>query len=256
MTLGSGSTRVPRWPGPDGPGRLRSGVFLPGNRRKLWVRLVMIAAAAGLFVVGYQWGNRFQHRGGPPAIGGVLVAPPIDLSDFHLQDPDGRPVNRDRLAQGWALLTYGDLTQAQGQLAISRLIEVHNRLAERPELSAELRLVLVQSGSAPNLARDFNRLTPALDHRRGWAGRAGQVGGCPGRGPGAPPGDTAGALLFLIAPGGNLVALFTPGQGPATVAQDLMALADYPDLLQPPERPSIAPPATSTVVPSTEPSTQ
>lgn len=231
-------------------------MFLPGNRRKLWVRLVMIVAAAGLFVVGYQWGNRFQHRGGPPAIGGVLVAPPIALSDFHLQDPDGRPVNRDRLAQGWALLTYGDLTQAQGQLAISRLIEVHNRLAERPELSAELLLVLVQSGSAPNLARDFNRLTPALVIAEGGPDELAKLADALGGAPAPLPGDTAGALLFLIAPGGNLVALFTPGQGPATVAQDLMALADYPDLLKPPERPSIAPPATSTVVPSTEPSTQ
>jgi len=120
-------------------------VFLPGNRRSLPVRLVMIAAAVGLFVVGYQWGNRFQHRGGPPTIAGVLVSPPIALSDFALQDPEGRPVSRDRLSQGWTLLTYGDLTQAQGHLAVNRLLEVFNRLADHPALRAELRLDVLES---------------------------------------------------------------------------------------------------------------
>jgi hypothetical protein len=213
-------------------------MFLPDKRRPLWVRLVMIAAAAGLFVVGYQWGNRFKHHRGPPAIAGVLVSPPIELSDFHLQDPDGLPVDRERLGQGWTLLTYGDLTSAQGHLAINRLIEIRNRLADHPELSADLRLVLVQTSDAPNLARDFSRLTPSLLIAGGGPNELAKLADALGGAPPPVPGDDAGAMLFLIAPGARLVALFTPGQGPATVATDLVALSEYPDLLTHTEPPA------------------
>jgi hypothetical protein len=233
-------------------------VFLPGNRRSLPVRLVMIAAAAGLFVVGYQWGNRYQHHPGPPAIAGVLVSPPIDLSDFALQDPDGRPVTRDRLSEGWTLLTYGDLTQAQGHLAVNRLVEIHNRLADRPELRAGLRLVLVQSGDAPNLARDFNRLHPSLIIAGGAAEELTKLADALGGVPAPAPGDDAGAAQFLIAPGARLVALFTPGQGPATVASDLAALAEHPDLLEPvePRASALGVPPNPTPAPPAGPATQ
>ncbi len=232
-------------------------MFLPGNRRSLPVRLVMIAAAAGLFVVGYQWGNRYQHRGGPPAIAGVLVSPPIDLSDFALRDPDGRPVTRDRLGQGWTLLTYGDLTQAQGHLSVNRLLEVRNRLADSPELQAGLRLVLVQTSEAPNLARDFNRLTPSLIVAGGEAEELAKLADALGGAPAPTPGDDAGSALFLIAPGARLVALFTPGQGPATIASDLTALFEDPNVLEPiqPDASASGMPPTPAAVPQTSPPT-
>ncbi len=207
----------------------------------------MIAAAAGLFVLSYQWGNRYKQPGGPPAIAGILVSPPIDLSDFTLRDPDGRPVTRDRLSQGWTLLTYGDLTQAQGHLAVNRLLEIRNRLADRPELYADLRLVLVQTSDASNLARDFNRLTPSLVVAGGETGELSKLADALGGAPGPMPGDDTGAPLFLIAPGARLVALFTPGQGPATVAADLAALSEAPDLFRraeadvPPSSPATGP---------------
>jgi hypothetical protein len=224
-------------------------VFLPGNRRSLLVRLIMIAAAAGLFAVGYQWGNRFQHRGGPPAIAGILVTPPIDLSDFSLRDPDGRPVTRERLAKGWTLLTYGDLTRAQGHLAVNRLLDVYNRLADHPELRAALHLVLVQTSDAPNLARDFNRLSPALIVAGGEPAELANLADALGGAPEPTPGDDAGAALYLIAPGARLVALFTPGQGPATMAADLVTLSERPDVFQAP-REQIPPPTPAPLPPT------
>jgi hypothetical protein len=206
-------------------------VFLSGNRRSLPVRLVMIAAAAGLFVIGYQWGNQYKRPAGPPAIAGVLVAPPLDLSDFSLSDAEGRPVSRDRLAQGWTLLTYADLTQAQGHLAVNRLLEVYNRLADQPGLRAALRLVLVQIVDAPNLARDFNRLSPALSIAGGDPEQRALLADALGGAPEPPPGDDSGSAVFVIAPGARVVALFTPGQGPATMAADLVTLFEAPDLL-------------------------
>ena len=192
----------------------------------------MIAAAAGLFVVGYQWGNRYKFAGGPPAVAGVLVSPPIELSDFALHDPEGRPVTGNRLREGWTLLTYGDLTQARGHLTVNRLLEIHNRLADHPELRAQVRLVLVQTADAPNLARDFNRLSPALVIAGGDAEEMDRLADALGGAPAPTPGDDAGSTLFLIAPGARLVELFTPGHGAATVAADLVALSARPDLLE------------------------
>jgi len=224
-------------------------MFLSNNRRSLPVRLVMIAAAAGLFVVGYQWGNRYRYGEGPPAIAGVLVSPPMDLSDFALQDADGRAVTRDRLSDGWTLLSYGDLTRAQGQLAVNRLLEVRNRLADRPELRANLRLVLVETTEAPNLARDFNRLDPSLIIAQGEPADLRQLADALGGAPAPIPGDDAGTALYLIAPGARLVALFTPGQGPETIASDLKRLWDHP-LPEEPKRPEA--PGPGTPAPTTE----
>lgn len=228
-------------------------MFVPGNRRSLPVRLVMIAAAAGLFVIGYQWGNQYKRPAGPPAIAGVLVAPPLDLSDFSLQDAEGRPVNRDRLAQGWTLLTYGDLTQAQGHLAVNRLLEVYNRLADQPELRAALHLVLVQAGSAeaPNLARDFSRLSPALNIAGGDPEQRALLADALGGAPEPPPGDDSGSAVFVLAPGARMVALFTPGQGAETMAADLITLFEAPDLLRSVSRP--APAQTTTPQPHQTP---
>ena len=208
-------------------------MFLSGNRRSLPVRLVMIAAAAGLFVIGYQWGNQYRRPAGPPAIAGVLVAPPLDLSDFSLRDAEGRPVTRDRLAQGWTLLTYGDLTQAQGHLAVNRLLEVYNRLADQPDLRTALHLVLVQaeSAEAPNLARDFSRLSPVISIAGGDPEQRALLADALGGAPEPPPGDDSGSAVFVIAPGARMVALFTPGQGAETMAADLVTLFEAPDLL-------------------------
>ena len=189
------------------------------SRHSLWVRLVFALGAMGLFVFGYQWGNEYQRRHAhPPQISGVLVRPPAAIPGFRLADPLGRPFDQETLAAGWTLLTFGDLSGVQGQLAIQRLIDVYNRVAGEGELHQALRLVLIATSDAPNLARDFARLSPALYVLSGEAAELERLRAALG------VGAEADQPLFVFAPGGYLVALLTEGSDGAGLAADLTAL--------------------------------
>ncbi|MBK1717068.1 SCO family protein [Thiocystis violacea] len=193
-------------------------MFLP-NRHNLWFRLLFALATMALFVLGYQWGN--QHRQGatgPLQIGGVLIQPPGEIPDFSFKDPFGRPVARTDLDAGWTLLAFGDLADASGQRAVRRLIDVNNRLADQRGLLEKLGLVLITGDGNSTLARDFARLSPALR----------LLGGTPDEI--APLRDALGLptqdspTLFVIAPGGHLLALFPETQDGGAMAEDLKAI--------------------------------
>jgi len=173
----------------------------------------------GLFLFGYQWGNEYQRRHAkPPSISGVLVRPPADIPGFSLVDALGRPFNQGTLAAGWTLLTFGDLTSAQGQLAVQRLIDVYNRVADQENLHQALRLALVTSTDAPNLARDFSRLSPALHVLSGEAEEVQRLRAALG------VGSDPQTPFFVFAPGGYLVALLMDSEDSAVLAEDLTAL--------------------------------
>ncbi len=201
------------------------------NRHHFGFRLFFILATMGLFVLGYQWGNQHQRRGTePPQIDGVLIQPPGTLPDFRLKDPFGRPFARADLADGWTLLAFGDLASASGQRAVQRLIDVLNRTADQTSLVHELKLVLVLTLENPGLARDFARLSPALR----------LIGGTPAEI--APLRDALGLAakasptLFVLGPGGYLLAVLPETEGGAEMAMDLKAImASAPTLL--PENP-------------------
>jgi hypothetical protein len=173
----------------------------------------------GLFLFGYQWGNEYQRRRAePPSISGVLVRPPAEIPGFRLEDPLGRTFDQETLAAGWTLLTFGDLAGAQGQLAIQRMVDVYNRVAGEEDLHQALRLVLVTTTDAPNLAGDFARLSPALYVLGGEAAERERLSAALGMASEADP------PLYVFAPGGYLVALYTGKVEGAVLAADLIAL--------------------------------
>lgn len=189
------------------------------SRHSPWVRLAFALGAMGLFLFGYQWGNEYQRRHAkPPQISGVLVRPPAAIPGFRLEDPLGRPFDQETLAAGWTLLTFGDLAGVSGQLAIQRLIDLYNRVAGEEDLHRSLRLVLVTTSDAPNLARDFARLSPALYVLSGEAAERDRLMAALG------VGAEAETPLFVFAPGGYLVALLTDASDGVSLAADLMAL--------------------------------
>jgi hypothetical protein len=201
--------------------------MLVRNPRGPWVRLAFMIGAVGLFMLGYFWGNQYQLRNeGPPSIEGVLLRPPLPLHSFELQDADGRRVTPADLGGRWTLLAFGDLAQASGHLAVNRLIEVYNRLADRPETRGRVQLAVVAEAAPPALARDFTRLSPALRVLTGLPAQIEALRAALGEG------DEAGKPFYLIDPRGELRALFAGGQTPASVATDVAALADHPDAPQ------------------------
>ena len=195
--------------------------------RPLLPKLIMAVAAVGLFLFGYQWGNQFK-RGGtePPQISGVMLRPPQPLPDFVLKDSAGGDVGRTDLLDGWALLDFAPLADARGHRSIARLVEVYNRLAAEPELRKRLRLLLVSADSSPRLARDFERLSPAIGILGAERGVIDELRNALGASE-QPASDELSAL-FLIGPDATLVALFPTAQPAAEIAADVAALAQWP----------------------------
>lgn len=210
-------------------------MFLRSPRGPL-ARLIMLAAGAGLFVVAYYWGNRYQYGVlNPPSIQGVLVRPAPALPPFELQDTSGAPFTADDLQGRWTLLAFGDLAQARGHLTVSRLLAVHNALSDERDLASKVQLALAARGEPSELARDFARLSRALrvlsgepeaiePLRLGLGEPADERPGEPGE----------GAPIYQIDPRGRLVALYLPSQSTEAIAADLRTLATRPDALPEP----------------------
>ncbi|WP_296804730.1 hypothetical protein [Thiocapsa sp.] len=198
------------------------------NRRPLWVRLVLMLGAISLFVLAYQWGNQYQRRSDtPPVIAGLLLRPPSNLPDFELREALGSPFGQKDLSQGWTLLAFGDLSRASGQLAVQRLIDVYNRVADERALRKQLRLVLVTTGTDSSLHRDFAGLMPALKILGGDAEQIERLRADIGLGAADTP------AIFVVAPGGYLLAFLPETEDGARMAEDLKAIHAGSDLLLP-----------------------
>ncbi|MCG6863054.1 MAG: hypothetical protein LJE70_17535 [Chromatiaceae bacterium] len=200
------------------------------------MRLVMAAATIGLFLAAYYWGNQFKRPDSThPVIEGVLIRPAPALPGFELRDAaDHQPFIAEHFVEHWTLLTFVDPSLAPGHLAVTRMIEVRNRLASAPGLQEKLLLVLASQRQDPHLARDFERLSPALKLLSGESGeiqRLREALGAPSQE--ATGTGTDGIPFYLIGPSGRLLAVFPSAQAPASIASDLVALASHIDSLYP-----------------------
>jgi hypothetical protein len=206
--------------------------MLVRNRRGPTARIVMFAAATGLFLVGYYWGNQYKYRDAePPAIGGVLMRPPVALPGFELRDSGGLPFTSDDLSGSWTLVAFGDLGRKAGHLAVTRMVDVYNRLADRQELQETLQLALVAEEHDLGLARDFARLSPALKLLSGETTEVRRLGAALGASrPGeAGPAEREDPAFYLVGSQRRLLALFPGSQPTASIALDLAAIADHPE---------------------------
>lgn len=190
----------------------------------------MAVAAVGLFLLAYQWGNQYQLAGsGPPTIGGVLIRPPQALPALSLSGPGGE-LTRLALQDHWSLIALASPARGAGHRAVARLIEVANRLVAEPDVRKRLRLLLISGDDAPRLARDFERLAPELRVLSADTGTLERLRATLGAGHEAAAASEPPAL-YLIDPQARFAALFPGAQAPTGVAEDIIALADWPGLL-------------------------
>jgi hypothetical protein len=196
------------------------------------VRLVLILVAMALFVLAYQWGNQYQRRAaGPPVIQGILISPAPTLPEIRLQDALGRGFGPEDLAEPWTLLAFGDLASASGQLGVQRLIDVYNRISDHRALRKHLRLVLITTTDEPNLARDFSGLLPALRIVGGTPEQIAELRAAMGLSEEDTP------ALFVVAPGGRVVAFLPDTLDGDTMAHDLRQIHDGADTRLPEKTP-------------------
>lgn len=216
------------------------------SSRPYLARVIMAIAAVGLFLIGYQWGNQYQHARTPLAkLEGVLLRPPVALPELELHGPRG-PFSDTDLQGRWSLMAFGSPGSALGHRAVARLIEVANRLAAEPKLRSELQLLLISADDVPSLARDFEQLTPSLRILSTTEQQLAALKQTIGAGPtAAPEAAQQPPPLFLIGPSARLVALFSGGQSASSIAADLTSLSERPQQLMGTPMPSIGPnPAT------------
>jgi hypothetical protein len=205
-----------------------TGRFGRRNRRRdrpLLPRLIMAVAALGLFLVSYQWGNQYMHGGDrPPTLSGVVIRPPLPLPDVVLTDSSDGPFGRADLIDHWSLLIFAAVDDARGHRGIARLVEVYNRLADRPHLQERLRLLLVGTDAESRLGRDFERLSSAITVLSAEPATLETLEATLGADPQS-KGDGL-PTLFLIDTDARLVALFPASQSAAEIAADVAALAE------------------------------
>lgn len=196
-------------------------------------RLALAAAAIGLFLVGYHWGNGYQRSiSMPPVIEGILIRPACPLPDLTLRDEAGRPFTAERFVGHWTLLSFGNPSHTPDQPAVMRMIEIHNRLANDPDLQEGLLLVLVIQPDDSSPASDFDHLPPVLTFLSGTTDalqRLRTALGMPVQATTLTPDQ--GIPCYLIGPSGQLSALFPGTQTPASIASDLAAIAARVDTL-------------------------
>jgi len=198
-------------------------------------RLALAAAAIGLFLIGYHWGNRYQRSTStPPAIEGVLIRPARPLPDLALRDGAGQSFTTERFVGHWTLLSFGKPSQALDQPAVMRMIEIRNRLASDSDLQEKLLLILVIQPDDSSPASDFGHLSPVLTLLSGTTDELQRLRtalGIPVQA--TAPATAQGIPCYLIGPSGRLSALFPDAQTPASIASDLAAIVAHIDTLSP-----------------------
>lgn len=193
-------------------------------RRNPWLRLAALTLAAGLFLLGYYWGNRYKQPDIPQVQSAILLRPSLHLPDFQALDYRGADLDLTRLKRRWTLLLAGSLDNPGTAQGLAQLNRIHNRLAAHPDIQQGLHPLLLSSApdrdTAERLEQTVLAYNPAMNAAAGnpeaLAGLFSALGVAQ-----AP--DTEPAL-YLLDPEARALAVFTSNGDPATIARDLGAI--------------------------------
>jgi len=185
----------------------------------------MLAAAAGLFLLGYYWGNQYKEVEIPELSAAVALRPALPLPDFLAADASGHAFGPARFQDRWTLL----LTAAADQVAtadrLAQLNRVYSRLAEHSRTQEQVQMVLLSrrpgSAGSDGPLSDLRRHNPLLITASGQGERLDVLWSSLGA-----DGSPGSAGLYLVDPRAQVVALFTADGHPANIAADVHALVN------------------------------
>ncbi|MES9992855.1 MAG: hypothetical protein ABW098_12930 [Candidatus Thiodiazotropha sp.] len=191
----------------------------PSSRQR---RLVILILVLITFSVAYYAGH-LQKKRSPnlPQISGVLLNPPSPAPSIKLYNQAGEPFSNSNLQGHWNLLMFDHATDTTASTALTRLIQVHNRLAAFPELQHQIDYYYIPHHGLGEVSISFSRMSDNIHILYGEAALVENLfqafGGTA---------SEAGHTLHLIGPNTRLLALFTPDLDAATIAKDLKTLID------------------------------
>ena len=196
--------------------------------------MIMTGALLAL-VGGYYWGNQYKYsyrpNDRPPLqnLSATLLRQAKPLADFELTSHRGATITPVNLGGRWSLLFFGCSRCAGTPDTLARLLRVRNRLADRPLLQDTTLLIMVTVEPDRDDALELDALVGGFGP--GFVGLTGpesQIAGLarqlgmpePGQGGADPP-------LFLLAPGGIPVAIFTAASRAPDISADFKRIVDH-----------------------------
>jgi hypothetical protein len=184
-------------------------------------RIVVFLLAALTFGIAYYGGNKVSTPDNPP-ISGVVLQPPMPLPPFALIDQYGDPFSQQRLQGVWSLIAFDPAAGTGASPAFRRLAQVHNRLAQEPDLQRKIRFIYIPKWSETDLGSTATQLGDGFFVLHGEAGGVDQLF------------DHFGIeqiesdfTLFLADPNLEVQALFTSDLNATTIATDFKSLIQH-----------------------------
>lgn len=170
-------------------------------------RVAAFAAGVVIFITSYWLGNRY-HGPSLPALQALLLHPAQPLPQVSLVAVGPAPARiLGKAIDDWMLLQL----PAPDAQRVRLLASSHNRLAENPKLQGHFRVWIFEESGQP--------LPDFITQQTLAEGGLDQLRQALGLGAGAQG-------LFLINPQGQLQAVFTGIDSPATIAHDFQAILD------------------------------
>jgi cytochrome oxidase Cu insertion factor (SCO1/SenC/PrrC family) len=182
-------------------------------------RLVILLLVLITFSLAYYAGVTQKRPQRLPAIDGVLINPPLPLSPIELLNQHEQLFSLNDMQGHWNLLmldpfpTPGKKTASD---ALRRLIQVHNRLAAKPDIQQQIHYLYISPGGLGDKALSFASLSDNIQTLHGDKAQINKAFEALG-------GDTDHEpyTLYLIGPETKLYALFTQNSNAVTIAEDL-----------------------------------
>ncbi len=191
----------------------------PSNRQR---RLVILTLAVIVFAVAYFGGTKYKQSNiALPQISGLSIQPPAPLPDMS-EMGQGAPLDPIRLQDHWSLLVLDPSTGSTRSPALIKLLQIHNRLADKPELQHQLHFLYLPLQADEAIQTSVSALDGNITGLTGEADLVAETFEHFGVNP-----ESDQAAFYLIDPEQRLHALFTPNQDTATIAKDINTLINH-----------------------------
>jgi cytochrome oxidase Cu insertion factor (SCO1/SenC/PrrC family) len=169
------------------------------------------------FSVAYYAGYTHKRQARQlPRIEGVLINPPQPLPPIDLYSQTGEPFSLTDLQGHWSLLMLDPAPGTSASSALTRLIQVHNRLAAEPDLQQQIHYLYLSRAKIEEQPISFVSISDNVQALHGDTQMIDKAfkafGGY---------GNDKEYSLILIGPNTKMHALFTRSSNAATIAEDL-----------------------------------
>ncbi|MES9852640.1 MAG: hypothetical protein ABW170_12515 [Candidatus Thiodiazotropha sp. L084R] len=182
-------------------------------------RFVILTLALLTFGLAYYAGISQKTSRDIPNIHGISIYPPTPVPTFELLDQAQQPFDNQRLINHWSLLMFDPGGSSQPTSAFTRLLKVHNRIADHPELQQKAHYLYLPKSTEAVLDHTITQLSSNIFGLQGSPSQIEETFNRFGVDL-----NSSDPVLYLIGPEGNLHALFTDEVDAATIAKDLIQI--------------------------------